>query len=106
MGRVEAEAFVVKALGPDKGLRTGRQDLTLMVTLPDGRLVETHDDPKVPVEQWVVSGQTVPVSIDPDKPKKCDVIVDRLPLLEDRTAAREWALLNLEEVTAKIRVLY
>lgn len=102
--RIEAEGLVLKGWGPDAGWTTGRQDLVLAVRLPDGRLVETRDRPKVPVERWIVPGQTVPVSIDPDKPKKCDVLVDGVTPLPERMAGRDWALLNLEEVAAVIRV--
>lgn len=105
MGRIEVDAFVLAATGPDAGWTTGRQQLALAVRLPDGRLVVVDDDPKATHEQWIVRGMTVPVSIDPGKPKKCDVLVERIAPLSQRMAARDRALTALEEVAAEVRAV-
>ena len=104
MATLRTEAFVLEARGPDAGWTTGRQHLSMATRLPSGLLVETQDDPKAKVEQWIVAGMTVPISVDPRKPGRCEVATDAIPPLSRRLADRDWTLCDLEEVRIRERL--
>lgn len=99
---VEMQGLVMNARGPDKGFRTGKQKVSVALTLPDGDIVVIDDEPKAEIEQWIVRGMTVPVAVDGPNPTRGEVLMDRIAPLSQRMTSRDWALCRLENVRALI----
>lgn len=101
--RVRIDAYVVSADAPADRLLAWREEVTVGYRRADGRLIGATTKTRIPEERWLVRGMTVPAVVDTDHPGEIEILFGEVPSLEQRVAANDPPLCELERVSREVK---